>query len=477
MGKSFNRKQFQKGQKAAILCSVIIWLIAIASIACSFFVTPDGNGLEALVFGSKGDDPKDYYGTYYGVKDEEYWEFEFTEKQCRMTQSCGLSLNSVTTRNRYDYVTNEYAKKKIENAANYANADKNYPAILIYSSDNKSATVLWVTSTKPYKFEIAANETEVTSSEINFDKRMGDPKNYYGTYRHGNNYLEISYDNTARYCQDGDTEEYKCAFVNNEWMRTWTKYSYVAALILYRDNEQNFYIFQYVDGKRLITPGGTYYDRDGAAIVSNASDPKDYYGKYYGVCDETYYTLDIGANGCTTTVSCGFPLKKTTRQYSYKYYTAPDLKGKLGTPYYSSKPGIILDDGDAQVVLYVMGKNPYYFNVITVDGQVMSVDKKEIDFASGMGDPKDYYNTYRYNSSNYIKLYSSGMADYCVNGTTKTYSYAYVNYAWLSEWTTYSYDAAIVLYTPGSSLFIIFEYISNQKLRSPGGISYTKSSY
>lgn len=265
MGKSFNRKQFQKGQKAAILCSVIIWLIAIASIACSFFVTPDGNGLEALVFGSKGDDPKDYYGTYYGVKDEEYWEFEFTEKQCRMTQSCGLSLNSVTTRNRYDYVTNEYAKKKIENAANYANADKNYPAILIYSSDNKSATVLWVTSTKPYKFEIAANETEVTSSEINFDKRMGDPK--------------------------------------------------------------------------------------------------------------------------------------------------------------------------------------------------------------------DYYNTYRYNSSNYIKLYSSGMADYCVNGTTKTYSYAYVNYAWLSEWTTYSYYAAIVLYTPGSSSFIIFEYISNQKLRLPSGISYTKSSY
>lgn len=271
----FNKFQFSKSQKQLGLCCILIGIIGIISIICACTI---GSGLNI----SKGKDPKDYYGTYYVVYDNIYGSFEFTQNKCNFTLSNGVTASDDSHSFDYEYVSAKYAQKVVESPLY-----KDRAAILVYTNEGKdNAIVLWVTANAPYQFVMNSNHAAVTTQKPDFASLMGDPKDYYSNYVFDEDtYISFNSDGTASFTQDGITETFMYAYVNQDWLTTYTDSSWSSAIALYSEGSTSFYgFFKYTD-KNTVEYNGDTFLRENYPISYNlnggTNDPENpsfYYG-------------------------------------------------------------------------------------------------------------------------------------------------------------------------------------------------------
>ena len=237
----------------AVACFAI-GLIGIISIICGIFV-------------NRSYDPKDYYGTYYGVDDYTYYTYHIDEDESYVIISNGTSIGKQTqTFTKCKFVT---ADKVAEMSSNSDSGDYEY-ALLLYISDDQ-AHILWVKDDSPYMFELNANGVILTQETFDFAADMKDPKDYYTTYQYNpSNYVIFNADGTARFMLNGDMEEYQYVFVNKAWGTKWLKnFESDSGLILFRDGENDIHTFFYHNDK--LDYGGNIFNRVGSSSGSSGS--------------------------------------------------------------------------------------------------------------------------------------------------------------------------------------------------------------
>ena len=251
--KEFDKNEFKKSQDKMAIIFLILFIMGIVSAICGLFV-----GDYAILGGdcgggiSKGEDPMDYYGTYYTSNDYTYTSFEFNEDECIYTVT-----NGVTEQKKYyeyEYVSAEYAQTRYADEE-FVDCD----AIFVYEDeDQERAIVLWVEKISlpmfgtHYEFTIGTTgqKEKLTSSPYNIAEDMNDPKDYYGMFRFdSNNYVSFDENGTALVTLNDRETEYSYIFVNNGWMEKHLKGGYTCdyALAVYKKGSNKFMIFEYYE--------------------------------------------------------------------------------------------------------------------------------------------------------------------------------------------------------------------------------------
>ena len=115
---------------------------------------------------------------------------------------------------------------------------------------------------------------------------MGNPKDYYSNYVFDEDtYISFNSDGTASFTQDGITETFMYAYVNQDWLTTYTDSSWSSAIALYPEGSTSFYgFFKYTD-KNTVEYNGDTFLRENYPISYNlnggTNDPENpsfYYG-------------------------------------------------------------------------------------------------------------------------------------------------------------------------------------------------------
>lgn len=205
----------------------------------------------------------------------------------------------------------------------------------------------------------------------------------------------------------------------------------------------------------------------GGITAKKGKDPKDYYGKYYGSSDYTYYSVEFNEDLCIYIASNGLQEEKT--ECEYEYVSAEYAQSRITSEQYEGCPAIFVytdpNNQSQAAVLWITSTNPYSF---TLNANGAKLTTKEISFAREMEDPRNYYSKYTYDSTNYITFNADGTATFSYNGDVDVYLYAFVNKGWLKKYTKYSFDEAIILYQEDNDSYAVFEYISKTELSLDG---------
>lgn len=205
-------------------------------------------------------------------------------------------------------------------------------------------------------------------------------------------------------------------------------------------------------------------------FVGRASDPKDYYGTYYGVVDYTYMTYHIEEEGAFAVYNNGTDMDTETIEFvKMEFCSADKAQQKFSNPEYSGYNALLLytdSSGSYAHVLWITDDAPYQF-VLNANGAVLTTE--EYDFKADMEDPEDYYKNYYYDSDNYIVFLEDGTAMFCLNGRTTEYHFAFVNSEWCMRWMNFDAENALLVYSPGNTNEIhTFIYKNSQKLNYGG---------
>lgn len=208
----------------------------------------------------------------------------------------------------------------------------------------------------------------------------------------------------------------------------------------------------------------------GLFVGKGTTDPKDYYGTYYGMINSYYatYHIDEDAGESYVELSNGIDMFDPERVdfEKYEYVSAADAQSKLNVPApdYAEYDALFLYVNDDEVhVLWIVENSPYKFIINTTKTELTN---KEYNFREDMSDPRDYYCTYTYNDNTYVTFNEDGTATFSNNGNIENYSFAFVNRSWgTTNGLNFDGDFALILYTPGENSGIItFIYESKTTL-------------
>lgn len=160
-----------------------------------------------------GEDPADYYGTYYGISEGELVTITIDAEKCTIVSDNGMKTETEVY--EYDYASAEYIEA-------YWQGAKVSPSLLLYTSSDKSRA-------KVFSAEKTANGYELTSSAgllvktdvLTFSDVTNDPKDYYGTYRLDSLYITLNEDGTAK-MELGDGEKaYPYFYADSGYVSKW----------------------------------------------------------------------------------------------------------------------------------------------------------------------------------------------------------------------------------------------------------------
>ncbi|MBQ7294084.1 MAG: hypothetical protein IJW79_10145 [Clostridia bacterium] len=195
-------------------------------------------------------DPADYYGIYYGSRQNMYLvTLEITESEVKITSDNGRS-NSVEG-GIYDYVTEEYIKEFYPSY--YV---EGWDALLVYTDETKEKFNIFCIAYQNGEYSIMLDDGDiVTPTVLTLADIMEDPKDYYGTYKLNSFYVVLNKDGTAKINLGKEEEILPYLYVNQDYIYNFYKKNYNAAIVAYRD-DGNAYVFEYESGK--LTLGDQY---------------------------------------------------------------------------------------------------------------------------------------------------------------------------------------------------------------------------
>ena len=182
-------------------------------------------------------DPKDYYGDYYG-NDEAYTVFKLSITNNKLViTSQNPMTNDTTEEFLYTYFSSEYMSRLFNEHSHALVAYKEKfeePTHIFYLSKNENG-VYEINSTQNVKYG---------TTPISFADLMEDPKNYYGFYQFSDdNKLELFENGTATLVLNGVTKTCDYFYANREWLKT-RKIDFDPAIILVEKGNGNFYAFK-----------------------------------------------------------------------------------------------------------------------------------------------------------------------------------------------------------------------------------------
>ena len=183
-----------------------------------------------------GEDPEDYYGTYYSISDDSLVTIIIDADKCTVIEDNGIKVETNTY--DYDYASAEYVAARLPSA-------KVSPSLLLYPSSDRSQAIVWAAkkTENGYEFTSAAGMSAKTEV-LTFEDVTNDPKDYYGTYRLDSFYVILNEDGTAKIDLGNGEIESTYFYANNSYVSRWFGENYNAAIIVDM-GEGNAYIFNY----------------------------------------------------------------------------------------------------------------------------------------------------------------------------------------------------------------------------------------
>jgi len=233
------------------------------------------------------EDPKNYYGNYYGTRDLGVESFAIDQDQVavRFERTGQIADEKVFS---YRYVSAGFAKKYLE---------RENAAILLYTENLKTIDrILWVnTNADGSYFFTDAEETTFGTTPITTEELLQDPKDYDGIYYSSSKYIISKFvldngtltETIEQATKDTVTNIYKYQYLNQE-LATFYFPSYEidgSVLVLTKAGETEvarvLFLEKQVDGSYTFEDqNGNAYSTEAITFAGLVSDPKDYYGTY-----------------------------------------------------------------------------------------------------------------------------------------------------------------------------------------------------
>lgn len=257
----------------------------------------------------------------------------------------------------------------------------------------------------------------------------------------------------------------------------------------YKSKEKKIYfvvgIILSVIGLAMIIGGSILLAKGGGSSILNAKgdDPKDYYGTYEYVDDETYgsITLDddgrcLYRSGSIAGIGSDYAYEYVSSKWACKHY--PDYRDS----YYSEYDAIVVyingQDDPSTVLMFAIKSESLLFEkeytlITPLDGRLLT--KIAGDGRKNSVDPKNYYYTYSYDSDNSVR-FDESTAEYTFNGATTYYNYEYVQKEYIKRYIpslrNSGYD--VLLLKKSSTQYIVFYVVGNYTLKDTDGLMYTR---
>lgn len=166
---------------------------------------------------SKGEDPKDYYGTYSGFSNNSFLDLEINENCVYLRSHIGINSKILSTYYDYDFITDQ---DYISRTFTEARKKEGLPALYAYASGKEKAIIFWAEKTNDsYTFYAQKNDFVLTKEGVTLSQAMNDPKNYFGTYTYQDNSIELKASGDCVTEINGETEERKYAYVTNDYVK------------------------------------------------------------------------------------------------------------------------------------------------------------------------------------------------------------------------------------------------------------------
>lgn len=195
-----------------------------------------------------GEDPADYYGTYYGSDDGNLIIFVIDAEKCSFTMSNGLeSENEVY---EYDYASAEYIQ------AYWPNSPVS-PSLLLYTTANRDRAIVWSVAKTEDGYELVCDDMHVKTDVLTLSDLMNDPKDYYGTYRMDSFYVTLGEDGTATMDIGEGEQKYPYFYADGNYVKKSFGKNYSAAIIVNVGNG-NAYPFKYENGELTLSDQYTF---------------------------------------------------------------------------------------------------------------------------------------------------------------------------------------------------------------------------
>jgi hypothetical protein len=195
-----------------------------------------------------GEDPKNYYGQYFGsVNSVGIVSIEIDSQEITITAMSGISVETNTY--TYDYVSADYAQSRV-NATNFSG----YDAIFAYqTSDQEMILPFWVISNQSNNYEFLSNTNNVsfTREVITFETLLNDPKNYFGSYYYGGSYVILNNDYTARLRLDAGETTWKFLYGNRAYNISLINEYIDHSIILYQEGSNSVQVFEILNSNQI----------------------------------------------------------------------------------------------------------------------------------------------------------------------------------------------------------------------------------
>ena len=484
MGNNFDKKAFDKSQNKLLLTCLTVGLIGVITIICAFVVgkgikfnSPNPNygvGISSIADDDDfGKDPRDYYGDYYAVKDFAIIKLSISDSG--ITETVSDIFKSETKQYFAQYASEEYCYEKFGTKASmlilYQNSVSIYSGIVQIDKVNGN-------------FVLIDGNITYTQTPITLESLHNDPKYYYGTYYNGDTAVITTVDinkdsakitETDPLTNQSDSITYQYKFICGEYSNILTQKAYNALVLYTKDiNEGQYVLWMQKDGSGAYTLFDTdnlQYTTDVITADSTSSDPKDYYGVYYGE-GQNFEILKLNITSNKLQITLQNPMKNDiTEEFLYSYISA-----EYALRFYDkNSPALVAYKqtvDEPSYIFYLSKHTNGKYSISSTQGVDYTINS--ITFADLMDDPKDYYGVYKLNDDNTLELFENGIATLVFNGETKNYYFFYANENWL-DLQNINYSPAIVLSDKSSSSFYAFKIDNSGNLILSNQYTFYKS--
>ena len=199
----------------------------------------------------KGEDPADYYGTYYCIENSTLVTIVVDAQNCTMIEFNGVE--TVTDSYEYEYASAEYVAERIPSAVNKTDS------LILYASSDKSKVIVLAVEKTDGGYQLRTNGGAVATTKVlTMADVVNDPKDYYGTYTLENFYITLNEDGSAVMDLGEGAEQYQYMYADGSYLSTWYGKSYSAGIILSQVDSDGAVILHYQNGALVLQDTYTF---------------------------------------------------------------------------------------------------------------------------------------------------------------------------------------------------------------------------